>query len=161
MRFRDIHQPRTLVFRPSEQVSIEATSRTKNASTKLKVYANKRLTKASQKRIIVRIPKEALKFVTVELDVNFTGKWDQLHLQRHGIEVVFRRVSRLLWRHRIVPGPSNSRWIYRLLAVKRRTPIGVCCERTCSARMIPVVFVSRAQPCHSCGRKKVIPIPTS
>jgi len=161
MRSRDIHQPRTLVFRPTEQVSIEAMSRTKNASTKLKVYAKKRLTRTSSKRIVVRLPREPLKFLTVEVDVNFTGKWDQLHLQHRGIEVVFKRATRLVWRHRIVPGPSSSRWIYRLLAVKPRTSVGMCCERTCAARMIPVVFVSRTQPCGTCGEKKLISVPTS
>ncbi|SRR5216683_3262360 len=161
MRSRDIHQPRTLVFRPNEQISIEAVSRTENASTKLKVYAKKRLTKTSPNRILVRIPKEPLKFLILELDVNFTDKWNELHMQRRGIELVFKKATRVMLRHRIVPGPSTSRWIYRLLAVKPRTSVGVCCERSCTARMIPVVFVSQSQPCRSCGKKKVISIPTS
>src|SRR6266849_7132864 len=147
MRSRDIHQPRTMVFRPNEQVGIEVVPRTKKAPITLKVYAKKRLTKTSSKRVMVRLPREPLKFVIVSLDVDFTGKWDQLHLQHRGIEVVFKKATRLVCRHRILPGPSRSRWIYRLLAINRQTTVGVCCERTCAARMIPVVFVSRTQPC--------------
>lgn len=158
MRKPDIHQPRTLIFRPGEEVNIDILSRARRASTKLKLYRGKGTSKSSSRSLIVRLPKETLKGVLVELDICFASEWDKLHRQGR-IDVLFESSEGTKSEHLIVPGPSNGRWTYRLLTVNPGMRVGVCTERTCKSRMVPVQFVTATKPCRVCGKKKVVSIP--
>ena len=160
MRAPDIHQLRTLIFRPGEEVNIDVLSRARRASTKLKLYKDNRISKTSSRNLLVRLSKETLKFALVELDIRFESQWDKLHRQGR-IDVLFESSEGAKSEHVIVPGPSNGRWTYRLLTMNPGMRVGVCTEKTCKSWMVPVRFVSATKPCRQCGEMKVVLIPMS
>lgn len=155
MKRPDIHQERTLIFRPGEEVNIDILSRARRASTKLKLYRGKRISKSSPRSLFVRLPKESLKILVLELDIRFASQWDTLHRQGR-IDVLFEGSAGTKTEHQIAPGPSNGRWIYRLLTMNPGMRVGVCTEGTCESRMMPVRFVSATKLCRQCRRKKVV-----
>jgi hypothetical protein len=155
MRKRDIHQVRTFFFQPGETVTLKSALRSKNSAARFRVRRGNHVVEASTEKVVFKMPRAGLGVVTAELDVNFTGKWNKLHLDRVGIDVLVRGSKGLRHIHRIIPGPKIGRWIYRVVSVRPGSTLYFCPESTCETRMLPV---SDHGKCPACSGVRMIPL---
>jgi hypothetical protein len=155
MRKRDIHQVRTFFFQPGETVTLKSTLRSKNSSAQFRVRRGIRPVEASIEKLVFKMPKTGLGIQMAELDVNFTGRWNKLHLDRVGIDVLVRGSKGVRHIHQITPGPKIGRWIYRVVSVRPGSTLYFCPESNCESRMLPV---TDQRACPACSGVRMIPL---
>lgn len=158
MRRPDRHQPRTLFFRPGETVTLQATARSKNSKASFRIRRGSDAVKKSDANVVFRMPKDELGVEIAELDVNFAGRWAQLHLDHAGIEVSIRGSKGEKYKQRIFPGPKVGRWTYRLVSAKPGRTLYFCPESDCRNRMLPNLAANQGAACSCCGGKRMIPV---
>ena len=161
MRKRDLHQVRTFFFHPGETVTLKSTLRSKNSSARFRMRRGSQAVDASPEKLVVKMPKDGLGVQVAQLDVTFAGRWDKLHLDRAGIDVLVRGSKNMRSVHHIVPGPKTGRWTYRLISVKTGSTLYFCPESNCECWMLPVTELGGDGTCASCHSVRIIPFKPS
>lgn len=156
MRKRDIHQVRTFIFRPGETVTLKAALRSKNSSARFRVRNRNRPNETSAEQLALKMPSDGMGSQLAELDVNFAGKWNTLHLDRDGIDVLVQGSKGVRHIHHILPGPSSGRWTYHLVSVEVESTLYLCPEIDCENRMLPVTDIAKGRACPVCGGIRMI-----
>jgi len=157
MRKRDLHQIRTLFFQPGEVVTLKSALRSKNSSARFRVCHGSHAIEVTPEKLVFKMPNDGLGIQMAQLDVNFAGRWNTLHLDRAGIEVVVRGSKGVGHAHHIRPGPKIGRWTYRLVSVRPGSTLYFCPESNCETRMLPVTQVAKGRTCLSCSGVRMIP----
>ena len=158
MRKRDLHQPRTFFFRPNETVTIKVEKKSRTCTVSLRPRYGDSLVRKSGEKIMLHMPKDSLQVAVAEMDVNFGGRWDRLHLDHVGIVVSVRGSKGVGYRHHIVPGPKVSRWTYRFISAEPGDKLYFCAKSDCSRRMMPVMGGVGKGVCSLCGGTQMIPV---
>ena len=158
MRKRDSHQPRTFFFRPGETVTLKALPKTEGASAKFHACRGSNVAESSPDKLVFRLPKQGLGLEVAQLDVDFAGRWDRLHLDPAGIRVSVRGSKGIRYDHRILPGPKSGRWTYRIVSAEPGSTLYFCPEEECGQRMVPAMGTAGRKACASCDGKRVIPV---
>jgi hypothetical protein len=155
MRKRDIHQVRTFFFQPGETVTLKSTPRSRNSSARFRVRRRNHAVETSTEKVVFKMPRAGLGIQTAELDVNFAGRWNKLHLDRIGIDVLVRGSKGVRHIHHVIPGPKIGRWTYRVVSVRPGSTLYFCPESNCESRMLPV---TDQRACRVCGGVRMIPL---
>ncbi len=157
MRKRDLHQVRTFIFQPGETVTLKCTRKSENSSARFRVCRGSRAIEASAEKVVFKMPKDGLGIHMAELDITFAGRWNALHLDRAGIDVLVRGSQGTRHAQHILPGPKIGRWTYRFVSVRPGSTLYFCPESNCESRMLPVTEVARGRTCLSCNGVRMIP----
>jgi len=158
MRKRDSHQPRTFFFRPGETVTLKALPKTDGSSVKFKARRGSQPPKSPPGTLVFSMPKQGLGLEVAELDVDFAGRWDRLHLDPAGVRVSVRGSRGIRYDHRILPGPKSGRWTYRIVSAEPGSILYFCPEEKCRQQMLPTMGEAGREACDSCGGKRIIPV---
>jgi hypothetical protein len=161
MRKRDLHQARTFFFHPGETVTLKSTRKNKNSSARFRTRRGSKAVDASAEKLVLKMPKDGLGIQTAELDVDFAGSWQKLHLDPAGIDVLVRGSKGMRSVHHIIPGPKTARWTYRLISVKPGSTLYFCPESNCEGWMMPVTEVGEEGACTFCRSSRIIPFKPS
>jgi len=159
MRKLDIHQVRTFFFQPGETITLKSVLRSKNSSARFRVRPGNHAVETSTEKVVFKMPRAGLGIQTAELDVSFTGRWNKLHLDRVGIDVLVRGSKGVRHIHHVIPGPKIGRWIgrwiYRMVSVRPGSTRYFCPESNCENRMLPV---TDQRACPACSGVRMIPL---
>lgn len=158
MRTRDVHHVRTFFVRPGETITLKAALKGKNSSIRFRVRRGGHTVESSTEKLVFKMPSKGLGIEIAELDVNFAGRWNRLHLDRPGIDLLVRGSKGVRYTQHVIPGPKAARWIYRLISAEPGNTLYFCPESNCKDRMLPVTGIGGESVCSSCGGARMIPV---